>query len=171
MTDDYFWYCCIIKPLIFTAFKTSYPQFDSPTCLVNLSAPCHNPLDNTWHPVVIVRKNGMGCLFSLSCIHLSSSFSRYLFIFICSSVCLFVAQFPWARPPRRCPAFQYQAPGLDTQVSHTLVTPTYSLHLCLVVSHCFTLNCLVGQVLVETSNGQLKEDRTFRCTLDENSSF
>ncbi len=108
-----------VRFLIYALFS----QLFSPT--FHLSAPYHKPLYNTRHPVVDAKKNGMVCLLSLSFIHPSSSFSLHSSIFICSSVCLFVAQFPWANPrPPTLRSFQYQAPGVDTQVSHALVTHT-----------------------------------------------
>lgn len=111
-----------------------YFLFSAPTCLFGLSAPCNKPLFNVWHPVVNARKNGMACLFSNSCIHPSSSLSLHLSIFICSSVRLFVyCSVSMTRSPWH---FQYQAPGVDTQVSHTLVIHTLS------VSHCFHLEWL-----------------------------
>lgn len=130
----------------------------SPTCLFNLSAPCHKTLYNTWHSVVIVKKNGMDCLFSLSCIHLSSSFILHSFIFICLFVCSLVSinEAPW-----RCLAFQ----SARKAASHTLFSPSLSCCLSLFIPWMtWWVKCQWRPVMAS-------ERRTSRCKLDGNSGF
>lgn len=76
--------CCENSDFLLITFLM-YPHVPAPSL-----STCHN----TQHRVVSARETGMVCLFSLSCIHPSSSFNPHSSIFICSSVCLFVTQFP-----------------------------------------------------------------------------
>lgn len=112
MVADTFW----------VSHKVSHTDLLSPPacCISQHPATPSSQNSNQWEG----KRDGLFVLF-YAIIHLQSPLFHHFIVHL--SVC-FTALFPWAWAPNPGTVFLPQAPGVDTQVDHTLATHTDALH-------------------------------------------